>query len=180
MSEKKNRPKMGRPPLPVSERKLASVAFRPTPDIRRRLEEAATESGRSMSQEIQSRLERSLLIDDQMSFMYRDKGAAQLIEHLLNAKILIHACAQNNSWNALQEHEAFKTAIIEFLDNERPSVIGEGLGLAPQYTPLDDVQKEQAWAIGREMAQIIYEDHMEHLLGILSKHKRKGTKARKA
>ena len=63
MSKAAKRPKMGRPSLPASERKLPSLAFRPTPDLRRRLEKSAADSGRSMSQEIQSRLERSFPLD---------------------------------------------------------------------------------------------------------------------
>ena len=55
--------KPGRPPLKPEERRLPSVAFRPTHDLRKMLEDAAANSGRSLSQEIDRRLERSFLID---------------------------------------------------------------------------------------------------------------------
>ncbi len=76
MGKAAKRPKMGRPPLPVSERKLPSMAFRPTPDVRRKLEEAAAESGRSMSQEMQSRLEHSLQDQDARE---REMGGRELL-----------------------------------------------------------------------------------------------------
>ena len=55
--------KIGRPPLPPEKRKLQAVGFRPTPEVRRKLEEAAIAAGRIMSQEIQSRLEYSFVAD---------------------------------------------------------------------------------------------------------------------
>ena len=64
MAKKTVRRKMGRPPLPASERRLPSTSFRPTPAIRRRLENAAKANQRSLSQEIQARLEGSFLEED--------------------------------------------------------------------------------------------------------------------
>lgn len=49
----------GRPPKPEGERKLASLGFRPTPALRKLLDKAAKDNGRSLAQEISSRLERS-------------------------------------------------------------------------------------------------------------------------
>ena len=64
MAKKPSKPKMGRPPLPPGKRLGASMGFRPTPETRERLEKAAKANGRSMSQEIESRLERSFASDD--------------------------------------------------------------------------------------------------------------------
>jgi hypothetical protein len=61
--------KRGRPALPADEKKLASIGFRPTPQIRRALEEAARQNGRSVSQEIMSRLEHSLSADSTAEHM---------------------------------------------------------------------------------------------------------------
>jgi hypothetical protein len=61
MAKKPSKPKMGRPALPPGKRRGASMGFRPTPGIRGKLEEAAKANGRSMSQEIESRLERSFV-----------------------------------------------------------------------------------------------------------------------
>lgn len=54
----------GRPPLPQKDRKLASVAFRPTPSMRDRLETAASANERSLTAEIEARLEHSFLVED--------------------------------------------------------------------------------------------------------------------
>ncbi len=48
---------VGRPPLSHKERRLASMGFRPTPEIRTKLEVAAAENKRSLSKEIEFRLE---------------------------------------------------------------------------------------------------------------------------
>ena len=65
MTEKlKKQPKMGRPPLPPGKKRGPSMAFRPTPGVRAKLEEAATANGRSMAQEVQTRLELSLAEDE--------------------------------------------------------------------------------------------------------------------
>ena len=63
--------KMGRPTLPKDQRRGASMGFRPTPEIRQRLEAAAQENGRSMSQEIEHRLERSFIMEDVDSYLTR-------------------------------------------------------------------------------------------------------------
>ncbi len=67
--------KMGRPPLPASKKRLPSVGFRPTPEIRKKLAKAADSSDRSLSQEIESRLEASFLVE---SFKYEEFGGEQL------------------------------------------------------------------------------------------------------
>ena len=63
MTKKPSKPKMGRPPLPSGKRRGASMGFRPTPGIREKLVEAARANGRSMSQEVEARLEQSFLGD---------------------------------------------------------------------------------------------------------------------
>ncbi len=64
MAKKPSKPKMGRPALPPGKRRGASMGFRPTPGIRGKLEEAAKANGRSMSQELEHRLERSFEEDE--------------------------------------------------------------------------------------------------------------------
>ena len=56
---KKVRAKRGRPKLPARERKLASVAFRPAPHLRERLEKEATAHRVPLSREIEERLSNS-------------------------------------------------------------------------------------------------------------------------
>lgn len=47
----------GRPKLPARDRTLPTMGFRPTPKVRLLLEQASILNGRSMSKEIESRLE---------------------------------------------------------------------------------------------------------------------------
>ena len=54
----------GRPPLPDDKKRGPAIQFRATPRIRAQLERAAAENQRSLSREIESRLEASLLQDD--------------------------------------------------------------------------------------------------------------------
>ena len=66
MVKKADRPKMGRPPLPPEKRKRPSMGFRPTVELRGRLEKAAAASGLSMTQEVERRLERSFRDEDRL------------------------------------------------------------------------------------------------------------------
>ena len=56
--------KRGRPPLPPTEGKREVITLRVTGELRRRLESAASETGRSMSQEAELRIERSFQRED--------------------------------------------------------------------------------------------------------------------
>ena len=64
MAKTSKKPKMGRPPLPPEKRKRPSMGFRPTAEMRGKLEEAAAASGFSLTQEVERRLERSFLDEE--------------------------------------------------------------------------------------------------------------------
>ncbi len=64
MSRKTTKAKMGRPRLPPEKRKRPSMGFRPTPELRGKLENAAATSGLSLTQEVERRLERSFSDSD--------------------------------------------------------------------------------------------------------------------
>ena len=81
MTKQRKPHRMGRPPLPPGEKKLPSVGFRPTPALRVSLEDAAQQHGRSVSKEIESRLERSVQSDEalggpELYALFRLLGAA--------------------------------------------------------------------------------------------------------
>ena len=48
--------KMGRPPLPPEKKRGQTMGFKPTPNIRKLLQEVAEWNGRSVSKEIEFRL----------------------------------------------------------------------------------------------------------------------------
>ncbi len=56
--------KMGRPPLPLEKKRGASMGFRPTPTLREKLEGQAAVNQRSVSQEIEYRLQQSFDVED--------------------------------------------------------------------------------------------------------------------
>ena len=105
--------KMGRPPLPPGEKKLPSMGFRPTPGLRASLEDAARRQGRSVSKEIESRLERSVQSDEAM-------GGAELyaLFRLLGAAANLVEAKMGKEWSAdIETYFAVKEAwrpIIEF------------------------------------------------------------------
>ena len=64
MTKKPAKQKIGRPRLPPGKKREAPIGFRPTPDMRADLKGAAADKGRSMAQEIQSRLEETFSRDE--------------------------------------------------------------------------------------------------------------------
>ncbi|WP_123834626.1 hypothetical protein [Methylobacterium currus] len=54
----------GRPALPAEDRKSTNLKFRTRPILRERIEAAAAESGRTVSEEVENRLEKSFEIID--------------------------------------------------------------------------------------------------------------------
>ncbi len=62
---KETRPK-GRPPVPESEKKGRNFTFRSRGDMHERLSEAAAKNQRSLSEEIEKRLEASFLFDERI------------------------------------------------------------------------------------------------------------------
>ena len=64
MARTTKRTKRGRPRLPANEKKLPSLGFRASLETRKKLEAAVARSGRTLSQEVEFRLEQSFLQDD--------------------------------------------------------------------------------------------------------------------
>lgn len=56
--------RMGRPPLPPDKKRGQTVGFKPTPEVRQKLQEAAAANDRSVSKEIETRLERTFGDDE--------------------------------------------------------------------------------------------------------------------
>lgn len=70
---------MGRPPLPPGKRKRESMGFRPTPELRKKLENAAKESGLSLTQVVERRLDQSFLGDELLGVLFGDKSTYRLM-----------------------------------------------------------------------------------------------------
>lgn len=63
MTDTNWRRRPGRPPLPEGQGKLQTLGTRITQELRDNLEQAALKSGRSLSAEIEHRLEKSIYMD---------------------------------------------------------------------------------------------------------------------
>ena len=74
MTAGKKRP--GRPPKTDAERKSRNLTFRSRGDLRDRLQEAAQRSGRSLSEEIEYRLWKSIVDDDKRLLVELQKKLA--------------------------------------------------------------------------------------------------------
>ena len=124
MSEKEKRRKLGRPPKKPKDRRLPSMSFRPTHDLRDMLEKAAADSGRSLSQEIEYRLWRSAMDDDarKQEILYKFSGSHNYAIALAMARIASQLGGQvlapwtENEWIYRQVREAFDA----FLDGIAP------------------------------------------------------------
>ena len=127
MNKRTPQAKKGRPPLPESRKKLASMGFRPTPEIRRCLEEAAKETGVSLSREIEFRLERSFQEEKMRYEIFGNKFKFRLMQILAIAINLIEEQMGKKFTQDLQTHDEVKQAVTAFLDQFAPKNKSRGL-----------------------------------------------------
>ena len=110
------KPKRGRPSLPPGERKLASLGFRPTPEIRSSLEAAAKKNCRSVSKEVEARLDRSFLNDKAQRDALGGDDIYSLLK-LLGAAAALIKSQTGKSWGdwktAVAIRAAWKNLIAE-------------------------------------------------------------------
>ena len=126
MAKKQSKTKMGRPPLSPGKRRGASMGFRPTPTIRAELEKAARANGRSMSHEVEARLERS--------FVEFGKEETFLVARLLaNAIHTIEAVTGKNWMDDLEAHRQTQEACKNILDAFRPPGGKGPMGIDPTF-----------------------------------------------
>jgi chromosome segregation ATPase len=80
--DKQEKRQPGRPALPEEEKRSRNLTFRSRGDLRDRLSDTASENGRSISEEIESRLEESFRRDEKIADVTasRDAVAAELAD----------------------------------------------------------------------------------------------------
>ncbi len=169
MAGKKPTKKMGRPPLPPGERRRASMGFRPTPDIRRELEQAAFANGRSLSQEIEARLEISFAVEQTRAEAFGGDATYAVTKALAAAADAVSQKAKR-SWleNAGVYREAEK-AIFLLLDAFRPGKKGSfptfGLGVEVAA----DIMRKQADVLDRRPTEEIDEEIVAKIESLLDR-----------
>ncbi len=106
--------KLGRPKLPPEKKRLSSTGFRPTPEVRAKLEAAARENNRSLSSEIESRLERSL---GQEEDLYQSFGGKHVyaMARMLAAAVMAAECQMGKRWQEDEETYHLAKGTIEAL-----------------------------------------------------------------
>lgn len=109
-----NTGKLGRPKLPPEKKRLASTGFRPTPEVRAKLEAAARENNRSLSSEIESRLERSL---GQEEDLYQSFGGKHVyaMARMLAAAVMAAESQTGKRWQEDEETYLLAKGTIEAL-----------------------------------------------------------------
>ena len=106
--------------LPPGEGKRAPLNMRTTQEIRARLEKAAADSGRSLVQEVETRLERSFLVEDHLAVLSGDPKTATFVREMLEAKRVIEAYQEKSAWDDFECHEAMKAALNRLLAQQAP------------------------------------------------------------
>jgi hypothetical protein len=109
--------KRGRPTLPEGKGKRQTLALRVTEERRKALEEAADRSGRSLSQELEIRLERSF--DEEAA--YGGTEMAALFRTMAGAASVIRSRLGGKLWS--RDAEAFiavRAAWLRILDQAQP------------------------------------------------------------
>ena len=161
MSAKRSKRKMGRPPLPPAERKLPSMGFRPTRELRGKLEDAAVFSGRSKTQEIESRLEQSFSDQDVRfaefggeaiyQFMKRLARIAQIVEWRTNASF------EDDAYTRAQAMWAMQTVLWAAGVHDAGAGVKDGRGVLFGDAPVGkEVAEGPGVEIGRELADAIF------------------------
>lgn len=176
MDETKIKRGSGRPPKPAEEGKRQSLTFRLSADMRTEIERAAMQKGRSLAQEVESRLERTFEIEKVLGSQ----------EHARFLRLL--AASSDSFGRFFQQIAALKTAIeartnaliecdpatfwamragtLELLDRMMPE---ESAWVAAQHFTSSDqasenyVDERPTWEdVGIQVARAIYPTPLRH------------------
>ncbi len=166
---KKPAKKMGRRPLPPQKRRRASMGFRPTPEVRRQLEQTASANHRSLSQEIEARLELSFARESaKVETLGGD--ATYAVAHALAAAAAAVSKKTGSSW--LEDAGAYREAekaIFLLLEAFRPGREGSfptfGLGVEVAV----QILREHADVLDRRPTEEIDEEIVAKIESLLDR-----------
>ena len=158
MSAKRGKRKMGRPPLPAAERKLPSMGFRPTRELRGKLEDAAVFSGRSKTQEIESRLERSFSDQDVRFAEFGGEAIYQFMKKLARVAQIVELRTNESFEDDAYTRSQVMWAMQNVLWAPNAGIgSGEGRGVLFGDSPVaKEVAEGPGQEIGRELARAIF------------------------
>jgi hypothetical protein len=128
---RKPTPKRGRPPLPPEEGKRYPLNMRTTKEVREKLEAAASESGRSLAQEVEFRVQQSLRDDEVRAEAFGGAHNYALMR-LISAAIAAVETSRGAKWtedpHVFREAQAISVRVFEMYAH----VVGKGL-LKPSH-----------------------------------------------
>ena len=116
MTKKAEKPRMGRPPLPADQRKRSSMAFRPTPELRKKLEGATAESKLSLTQEVERRLELSFSDHDARLRGFGSEGRLKFLRALSLAVDMVEMNTGKDAFADPTTAEFAHELVTEMLD----------------------------------------------------------------
>ena len=110
--------KSGRPALTPEKKKLPPVGFRPTPGLKAILDQAAEVNGRSLSKEIESRLERSVQSDEAMG-----GGRLYALFRMMGAAANLVEAGMGKEWSEdIDTYLAVKEAWLPLIEDASPPI----------------------------------------------------------
>lgn len=160
--------KRGRPPKPAEERRGHNLTFRTRADFRERLEQAAARSGRSVTEEVELRIERSFEVDhlirslDNLCSVFVDNGdlarefATHVMATIASAQDYVSPDGRqvgSRDWaTSLPTRLAIRDGIQILLDHYAPEAVPEDFeGLSQQ--DVNDIKQSRGLSkIGAKMA----------------------------
>ena len=154
--------KRGRPPLPPEEGKRFPLNMRTTKELRNKLAESAENSGRSMAQEVEFRLEKSFLSEDYMTLAFGDFRSSLFARSFLDVMKMIDDYFQKSPWEDQEAHTALRSATDEILLGHQPPD-----NLSPDTT-------KKAITIGRAITEIMRDGYKNELQKLAEKMAAKG------
>lgn len=130
---KSKRGKVGRPALTPDKGKRAAIGLRTTPELKERLERIAAATGRSLSQEIEFRLERSLQEDDALRREFGDERTQRILRIMAQAAAAIedqHGKKWHEDWDTYYAVLASWQRITQLWHPTAPDPLIDGIGKA--------------------------------------------------
>ncbi len=190
------RGKPGKKPQGPFADKSRTMTTRITEGTRERLEQAARASGRSLSQEIERRLDRSFIADDYLNVFCRDHRTAEFVRGIQEIIALLEKHTGKSVWRDYETFLAFRAAVAGNLPRYRPerseafiartkkclaesedaknAWLEQWGGFFPKPgappRPLPKlVPGQMAAALGHAVEQVLYDSHMDALLEALER-----------
>ncbi|MBT4043521.1 MAG: TraY domain-containing protein [Rhodospirillaceae bacterium] len=108
--------KRGRPRKPDGEAKRSAIGVRVTAEAKQKLQEAADRTGRSLSQEIELRLQQSLDFDDQRQRDFGDESTLRLMRAMATAKLMAEMTWGTSAFEDPATSKVARDAMVAVLD----------------------------------------------------------------